>query len=57
MVAHSSLQIPDIPVHDYYMGVCRNVRIYLQASLEWLYTPLRGVFYGAVQTLSLPAEH
>ena len=38
MVAHSSLQIPDIPADEYYMVVCRNVGIHLQANLVCGYT-------------------
>ena len=39
MVAHSSLQITDMRVHEYYMVVlvCRNIGIYLQTNLVWLY--------------------
>ena len=40
MVAHSSLQVPDVPVEEYYMVVCRNVGIYLQANLVWLFITL-----------------
>ena len=41
MVAHSSLQIPDIPVDESYVVVYRNVGIYPQANPAWLSTTLR----------------
>ena len=41
MVAHSSSQILDIPVDEFYKVVCRNVGIYLQANLVRLHITLR----------------
>ena len=41
LVTQRSLQIPGIPVDGDYMAVCIKVGIYLQASLVWLYKPLR----------------